>query len=191
MDGDLTLVLSQTLHFWWMIRISLSFYKRLKGAFEMDFADEIFQLKKRLARLEEKESIKDVVYGYVYAVDTKNIEQTMALFDEVIQLQYVQDKVRLDGKSEVREFYQQIFVRYDVLMHKIANIMIQTDDREASGRSYWMVYEILKDGGGERWGEGYYHHRFVKTDDGWKIRELTINARYFHVEKRDILEVGF
>jgi ketosteroid isomerase-like protein len=174
-----------------MTRISLNFYKRLKGTFEMDFADEISQLKKRLTRLEEKESIKDVIYGYVYAVDTKNIEQTMTLFDDEIQLQYVQDEVRLDGKSEVRDFYQQIFARYDVLMHKIANIMIQTDGLEASGRSYWMVYEILKDGGGERWGEGYYHHGFVRTDGVWKIRDLTINARYFRVEKRDVLEVGF
>jgi ketosteroid isomerase-like protein len=157
----------------------------------MDITEEISQLKKRLIRLEEKESIKDVVYGYVYAVDTKNIEQTMALFDAGIILKYVQDNVRLDGKSAVRDFYQQIFDRYDVLMHKIANVMIRTDELETSGRSYWMVYEILKEGGGERWGEGYYHHRFVKTADGWKIRELTINARYFRVEKRDVLEVGF
>ena len=157
----------------------------------MDITEEISQLKKRLIRLEEKESIKDVVYGYVYAVDTKNIEQTMSLFDDGIILKYVQDNVRLDGKSAVRDFYQQIFDRYDVLMHKIANVMIRTDELETSGRSYWMVYEILKEGGGERWGEGYYHHRFVKTADGWKIRELTINARYFRVEKRDVLEVGF
>ena len=77
----------------------------------MDFTDEISQLKKRLARVEEKESIKDVVYGYVYAVDSKNIEKTMALFDDGIQLQYVQDNVRLDGKSAVRDFYLQIFAK--------------------------------------------------------------------------------
>jgi ketosteroid isomerase-like protein len=157
----------------------------------MDFAEEIFQLDKRLTRLEEKESIKDVVYGYVYAVDNKNIEQTMALFDDVIKLEYVQDNIRLNGKSAVRDFYQQVFDRYEVLMHKIANVLIRTDDLETSGRSYWMVYEILKDGEGERWGEGYYHHRFIKTAQGWKIQELTINARYFRVEKRDVLEVGF
>jgi ketosteroid isomerase-like protein len=141
--------------------------------------------------LEEKEAIKDLVYGYVYAVDTRNIQETMALFDDGIFLHYVQDNVEARGKSQVREFYQEVFDRYDVLMHKIVNIMTRVNGLEASGRSYWMVYEILKDGGGERWGEGYYHHEFIKAPNEWKIKELTINARYFRVEKRDILEVGF
>jgi hypothetical protein len=91
----------------------------------------------------------------------------------------------------VRKFYQAVFDRYDVLMHKISNIMIQLDGQKASERSYWMVYEILKEGGGERWGEGYYHHQFVKGADGWKMKELVINARYFHLAKQDILKVNF
>ena len=121
----------------------------------------------------------------------KNMDQLLDLFEDEASLHYVQERVSLKGKPEVRKFYQAVFDRYDVLMHKISNIMIQLDAQKASDRSYWMVYEILKEGGGERWGEGYYHHQFVKGADGWKIKELVINSRYFHLEKRDILKVNF
>ena len=75
----------------------------------MDFAIEISQLNERLTLLEEKESIKDLVYGYVYAVDTKTLDETMALFDDEIFLHYVQDNMEARGKSQVREFYQAVF----------------------------------------------------------------------------------
>jgi ketosteroid isomerase-like protein len=151
----------------------------------MDDTSEIGRLKEKITYLEDKEKIREVIYTYVYAVDSKNMDQLLKIFDDEASFQYVQDDVRAKGKDEVRKFYQAVFDRYDVLMHKISNIMIQLDGQKASERCYWMVYEILKEGGGERWGEGYYQHQFVKVADTWKIKELIISARYFHVVKHD------
>jgi ketosteroid isomerase-like protein len=156
----------------------------------MDYAQEISVLKDRLLVLEEKERIRDALYGYVYAVDIKKMDDLMALFDEDVLFRYVQENIELKGKSQVKEFYAEVFNRYEVMMHKNVNISIQLNGMEATERSYWMVYEVLKEGG-QRWGEGYYHHKFLKKGDAWKIKDLIINAQYFRVEKSDMLKVDF
>jgi ketosteroid isomerase-like protein len=148
---------------------------------------EISTLSERLTILEEKESIRNVIYGYAYNVDSRSMEPLLELFHEDVIFNYPSQNVAYQGKLNIKPFFQGIFDTYDVIQHKIMNTMIQVDGHTASAKSYWMVYEIFTKGG-ERWGEGQYCQKFIRTADGWKIKEHTIDAIYFRVDKQDVFK---
>jgi ketosteroid isomerase-like protein len=147
---------------------------------------EIKELKDRIAILEQKELIKDVIHSYAYFVDSKKMDELMALFHSDVKFHYINVNLRYKGKPDTKKFYQGIFDTYDLILHKIMNTMIRVKGQNASAQSYWMVYETIK-GGGERSGEGRYYHKFVKTADGWKIKEIVIEGAYFRIAKQDVL----
>lgn len=147
---------------------------------------ELALLREKIAILEQKELIRDVIHSYVFAMDSKDIDKVMTVFHEDIHFRYVNLGLEYKGKKNTSKFYQQLFDTYDLILHKITNIMIQVKNREASVQNYWSVYEVFK-GGGDRFAEGHHYHKLVNTKDGWKIIELVAEADYTRVVKQDIL----
>jgi ketosteroid isomerase-like protein len=147
---------------------------------------EVKMLEERIAILEQKELIKDVIHSYAYAVDSKNMDELMALFDGDVKFHYINMNLKCKGKPDTKKFYRQIFDSYDLILHKVMNTKIKLKGQKASAQSYWMVYETIR-GGGERSGEGRYYHKFVNTADGWKIKEIVIEGAYFRITKQDVL----
>jgi ketosteroid isomerase-like protein len=157
-----------------------------KEDIEMKGDGEVALLKERVAILEQKELIRDVIHRYVYAIDSKDMEKVMTVFHEDIHFHYVNLGLEYRGKKNTRKFYEQLFETYDLILHKIMNIMIQVKNQEASAQNYWSVYEIFK-GGGDRFAEGHHYHKLVNTKDGWKMIELVAEGDYTRVVKQDIL----
>ena len=131
-------------------------------------------LEERVAALEDKERINEVLNAYAFSVDEKDLEGLLSTFDENIHLNYVQQKVKFVGKADARKFFSAVIAANKVLRHKIINRNIEVSGDKAKVKAYFMATLETQDGG-ERELEGKYYGTLRKAGGDWKIAELKID----------------
>jgi len=125
----------------------------------------------RLRRLEAVQEIMDLESQYAFAADTRDTDLYVSLFTEdgVIDLRPYGD--RIVGREAIRRFRQASPDKVAFSVHYLHNPHIVVDGDRAWGRFYWLAALDWVATGEAVWSSGYYLDEFVRTDEGWRIKE--------------------
>jgi 3-phenylpropionate/cinnamic acid dioxygenase small subunit len=121
----------------------------------------------------DREQISDVLIRYATGIDTKNWPLFRSCFTDDVCADYgdIGAWNTIDGITEYMTVTHQDMP--DTL-HMITNIAIELDGDHASAVSYVHAVLVVSDDP-PSWVDavGHYSDDFVRTHDGWRIRERT------------------
>ena len=133
----------------------------------------------------DREAIADLIHAYCLHFDQNEPEAVAALFTADARVDYGPELEPILGAAQIAPRIavglSEIFA---ATSHHVSNIRIEFEDADrASSVSYLYAWHRYRDGSpdGELWGR--YHHRFERTEAGWRIAELVLRAagtRDFH-----------
>lgn len=124
--------------------------------------------------------ITALLYRYARAVDTKDWELYRSVFTEDAHIDYSSAGAVAGSRDEVVGWFAANFGVIAWSMHYITNIEVLTASAdEATIRA--MFYNPMQLPGidGISACGGYYHHRLVRTSDGWRSANLREENLWF------------
>lgn len=128
--------------------------------------------------LDDGRAIADAIHAYCDHFDRNEPEAVGALFTEDATVDYGPGTATIVGAAAIAATIavglEQTFA---ATSHHVSNLRIAFEGPDAARVvSYLYAWHRYTDGSpdGELWGR--YRHRFVRTDVGWRIAELVLEA---------------
>jgi ketosteroid isomerase-like protein len=129
--------------------------------------------------LTDRQALADLIHAYCEHFDANDPEAVGALFTDDALVDYGPEVPTITGgpveiATRIAVGLEQIFA---ATSHHVSNVRIELDDQDtASSLSYLYAWHRYVDGSpdGELWGR--YRHTFRRTDDGWRIASLRLEA---------------
>lgn len=135
-------------------------------------------LEDRIARLEDREAIRELRARYCYRIDARAYDDFADLFTDDAQLDFGPVGT-FEGRDEVREFAADVVgAEHPFLAHMVHNPIIHVDGDEATGRWYFEVPCTFSDGNAG-WIQGTYHDEYRREDGEWLIAAIAADFNYF------------
>lgn len=127
-------------------------------------------------QLSDRMEIADLITSYTWAIDTGEWDLLDAVFTTDAQIDYTSAGGIRGAFPEVKAWLAEVLPRFARRQHVIGQSAVVIDGDRATATAYFtnpMV--VLDDDGTERLFAcgGYYHHRLVRTGQGWRSRWLT------------------
>jgi 3-phenylpropionate/cinnamic acid dioxygenase small subunit len=121
----------------------------------------------------DREQISDVLIRYATGIDTRDWPLFRTCFTADVHADYGDIGV-WDDVDGITEFMAAVHETMPATNHLLSNIAIDLDGDRASVTSYVHAV-LLLDRDPQQWVDavGTYADTFVRTDDGWRIRERT------------------
>jgi 3-phenylpropionate/cinnamic acid dioxygenase small subunit len=129
-----------------------------------------------IQQLLDERAIIDVCVRYATAIDDRDWERLRSCFVPDAVGIYHADRV-LTGYPAIEEAVRTAVTPLSRTQHLVANFTVVLDGDEASSRCYLHAQHVRSGiPGGETFViAGRYSDRFVRTDDGWRIRERRLD----------------
>jgi ketosteroid isomerase-like protein len=126
---------------------------------------------------DDVEAIKQLKARYFRLIDTKDWNHLAAVFTDDVEIDVSSDGGGVTrGATEFVSFLQSVIGNAITVHHGHTPEIELTSPTTASG--VWALEDQLwwPDGGpfAHMHGFGHYHETYEKTDDGWRIKSLTI-----------------
>ena len=128
--------------------------------------------------LVDRQAITDLIHAYCDHFDRNEPEAVAALFTAEATVDYGPEAATIIGAAAIATTIavglEQTFA---ATSHHVSNIRLTFDGQDcARSVTYLYAWHRYRDGSrdGELWGR--YRHRFVRTDEGWRIAELVLQA---------------
>ena len=126
-----------------------------------------------VADLETIEAIKRVKYRYLRALDTKHWDDFADTLTEDIVGNYgssMGKEHRFTNRAELVEFMRTSMPANVITEHRVTHPEITlVDENEAEGTWYLQDRVIVPEFNFLLFGAAFYHDRYRKTEDGWRI----------------------
>lgn len=136
----------------------------------------------------DRGAIVDLLYAYAWHFDQNEPEKLAALFTSDSVIDYGPEFENIIGRDAIVAAIQPgLSNLFSSSAHHITNPRVWADGGdEATGTFYIYAWHTYHDrgGDGEMWGQ--YHCRFRRTEEGWRISELTLKVmgmKNFHRDK--------
>jgi ketosteroid isomerase-like protein len=135
-------------------------------------------LEARVRDLEAVHEIMNLEADYAYAADTQQSELYASVFaeDGVLDLRPFGD--RIAGREAIRRFREESPKKVTFSVHYLHNPHIVVNGDTAKGRFYWLAALTWAATNEAVWSSGCYQDEFVKTNEGWKIKEKVMTWHY-------------
>jgi ketosteroid isomerase-like protein len=128
--------------------------------------------------LADRQAITDLIHAYCFHFDLNEPDAVAALFTDDATVDYGPESATIVGSAAIAATIavglEQTFA---ATSHHVSNIQIAFEDAaHARSVTYLYAWHRYVDGSrdGELWGR--YRHRFVRTDAGWRISDLRLEA---------------
>jgi ketosteroid isomerase-like protein len=128
--------------------------------------------------LADRQAITDLIHAYCMHFDNNEPEAVAALFTDDAVVDYGPESASIVGAAAIAATIavglEQTFA---ATSHHVSNIQITFEDESrARSLTYLYAWHRYVDGSpdGELWGR--YRHHFVRTDAGWRISGLRLEA---------------
>jgi ketosteroid isomerase-like protein len=128
--------------------------------------------------LADRQAIADLIHAYCLHFDNNEPEAVAALFADDAVVDYGPEATTIVGAAAIATTIaiglEKTFL---ATSHHVSNIQIAFDGADrARSVSYLYAWHRYVDGSpdGELWGR--YRHSFVRTDSGWRISGLLLEA---------------
>ena len=142
---------------------------------------ELAELARKIRLLEDIEAIKTLKYQYcAYCDDSYNADGIAGLFIEDGTWDGG-DFGRCEGREAVRKFFQKAPKVLSLAAHQVMNPIIKVEGERATGE--WKLFQPCtletKEGPRAMWLAAIYHDEYVRTSEGWKYKNLKVDALFF------------
>jgi ketosteroid isomerase-like protein len=125
-----------------------------------------------LARLADREAIRDLVHAYARAVDAKDLVGVAACFTSDCGYEGALGRGTIaDALTAPRTAMD----RYAVTMHYLGTHAATVDGDTARAETYAVAHHVRGDGGQLTVGVRY-HDELVRTPDGWRIARRVVRT---------------
>lgn len=137
--------------------------------------------------LADRQHISDLIYAYCERFDRNDPDGVAALFTPDAIVDYNPDTPNIVGKDIAKTIAKGLTDTFAATSHHVSNIMISFDGTDrASSISYVDAWHQYTSGAPDGFLWGRYVHGFVRTDAGWRISRLLLQAsgtQDFHRER--------
>jgi len=128
--------------------------------------------------LADRQAITDLIHAYCFHFDNNEPDEVAALFTADATVDYGPESATIVGSAAIATTIAVGLERtFAATSHHVSNIQITFEDgSQARSLTYLYAWHRYVDDSpdGELWGR--YRHRFVRTDAGWRICELRLEA---------------
>ncbi len=137
-------------------------------------------LSQRIAALEDRAAIKQLVDTFSVLADQKETQKQTLLFTEDAQLDtYTNGQVTssLRGREQIGAAFARFLSGFDTVYHANAQLDLALNGDTASGTSYCLV-TLIGPENGKRMKTSilvYYNDKYVRTGGKWLIAQRTSN----------------
>ncbi|WP_016691768.1 nuclear transport factor 2 family protein [Rhodococcus rhodochrous] len=136
--------------------------------------DRLDTLTHRLARLEDRARIQDLIAAYAIAVDDRDLDALVSMFTEGGE--FVRSGVTSRGRDAIRAFYRGAMDRYVLTLHQPLSDLISLDGDHARGLLTGRA-ELALDGtlvlASYRYADEY-----VRRGEGWLFARRDLRFHY-------------
>jgi ketosteroid isomerase-like protein len=132
-----------------------------------------------LRRISDELEISALLNRYARAVDTKDWALYRSVFTEDAYIDYSSAGAIAGGREQVVDWLAQGFAAVPMSVHYITNIESQIDGDTAQVRAMFYGSMQLPGMADLSYCGGYYYHELVRTDDGWRSRDLREDCVWF------------
>lgn len=131
-----------------------------------------------LRELVDRQQIADLVHAYCFHFDNNEPEAVAALFTEDATIDYGPEATPIVGRDAIAPTIAIGLTKiFAATSHHVSNIQITFDGpNAAASATYLYAWHRYRDGSPDGYLWGRYHHRFRRTNDGWRIAELVLRA---------------
>jgi hypothetical protein len=131
-----------------------------------------------LQELLDRQAITDLIHAYCHHFDRNEPDEVAALFSADAKIDYGPEAAPIFGADAIAPTIAIGLERtFAATSHHVSNIRITFEGADvASSVTYLYAWHRYVDGSpdGELWGR--YLHSFVRTDAGWRISRLVLQA---------------
>lgn len=133
----------------------------------------------------DRQAISELIHAYCWHFDMNEPEALAALFTEDARVDYGPEFPELHGREAIGQAVASgLATLFAATSHHVSNIRVTFDGTDgAQSDCYLYAWHRYRDGRPESELWGRYHHRFVRSGDGWQIAGLVLKAagaRNFH-----------
>jgi hypothetical protein len=120
----------------------------------------------------DKEQIAEVLIRYATGIDSKDWPLLRSCWTDEIDVDY-QQLGRFTSADALTDVMRQLHENMGPTYHRMSNIVIAIDGDRATARSYVQAVLMLQPNDSTNWVDalGHYDDVFVRTPDGWRIKE--------------------
>jgi len=125
-----------------------------------------------MADLEAIEAIKRVKYRYLRALDTKHWDDFAETLTEDVVGDYgssLGKEHHFTNRGDLVEFMRTSMPANVITEHRVTHPEITVDGEEAEATWYLQDRVIVAEFNFMLFGAAFYHDRYRKTEDGWRI----------------------
>jgi hypothetical protein len=123
------------------------------------------------------DEIKRVKYRYLRALDTKHWDEFAGTLTEDITGDYG-DRLHFTNRSELVDYMRSSLGAGWITEHRVTHPEITVDGDEATATWYLQDRVIAAEFNFMLIGAAFYHDRYRRTDDGWKISATAYDRTY-------------
>jgi hypothetical protein len=125
----------------------------------------------------DKEAIERVKYTYLRALDTKNWDEFAGTLTEDVTGDYG-DRLHFTNRSELVDYMRSSLGAGVLTEHRVTHPEIAVDGDDATATWYLQDRVIAAEFNFMLIGAAFYHDRYRRTDDGWKISATAYDRTY-------------
>jgi hypothetical protein len=123
------------------------------------------------------DDIKRVKYRYLRALDTKHWDEFAGTLTEDITGDYG-DRLHFTNRSELVDYMRSSLGAGVITEHRVTHPEITVDGDEATATWYLQDRVIAAEFNFMLIGAAFYHDRYRRTGDGWKISATAYDRTY-------------
>lgn len=134
----------------------------------------------RLAALEDRQAIDDVLHRYAHALDARDWDLLRTCFTTDAVADYLDLGGVNEGVETIVELCSGVLTGLDSSQHLIGSPLATVDGDTATASCYLQAQHVFAgaEGGDHYLVGGRYDDQLVRTPDGWRIRHRTLHATW-------------
>jgi hypothetical protein len=129
----------------------------------------------------DREAIAHIKYRYLRALDTKHWDEFADTLTEDVVGDYgssVGEELHFTNRADLVDYMRSALGPTVITEHRVTHPEITVSGDEASGTWYLQDRVIVADFDFMLIGAAFYHDRYRRTDDGWKISSTGYDRTY-------------
>ncbi len=137
-----------------------------------------------LQEISDRMEIQDLLTGYSHAIDNRDWDALDAVFTPDARIDYTEMGGSAGSLAETKDFLRKAMPSFSSFQHMVATSKIDFDGPDlARGRTICHNPMVIDKGEGKThvfFCGLWYRDTFVRTDQGWRIKERYEEKSYFH-----------
>lgn len=132
-----------------------------------------------IQRISDELEITGLLNRYARAVDGQDWELWRSLFTEDAHIDYSSAGGLVGGRDAVAAWLERSLALMPMTQHYITNVEADITGDTATVRAMFYNPMLLPGAASTSACGGYYHHQLVRTENGWRSRQLREESLWF------------